>query len=119
MGRFHVRVPDACHRQCAVSNEHSLPVLEAAHIVEWSDTHTNDVTNGILLRAGIHKLFDAASVTIDPDGYRYVVSNRLKEDEDNGKEYYQLHGSRILLPDDQMMRPARQALMAHNSGVFR
>jgi len=106
-------------RQCAVSREHSLPVLEAAHIIEWSDTHTNDVTNGILLRADIHKLFDAGYVTIDPDGCRFVVSRRLKEDYDNGKEYYQLHGLRILLPDDEAMWPDAHCLVSHNTSVFR
>jgi putative restriction endonuclease len=118
-GTFRVEVTDAYHRQCAVSHEHSLPVLEAAHIVEWSDTHTNDVTNGILLRADIHKLFDAGYVTIDPDGYRFVVSKRLKEDYDNGKEYYQLNGSHIVLPDEEAMRPDKRCLVAHNTSVFR
>jgi len=113
-GTFRVEVTDAYHRQCAVSREHSLPVLEAAHIIEWSDTHTNDVTNGILLRADIHKLFDAGYVTIDPDGYRFVVSKRLKEDYDNGKEYYQLHGTRILLPEDPNAWPNKDALRQHN-----
>jgi putative restriction endonuclease len=117
-GAFRVEVTDAYHRQCAVSREHSLPVLEAAHIIEWSDTHTNDVTNGILLRADIHKLFDAGYVTIDPDGYRFVVSKRLKEDYDNGKEYYQLHGSRILLPEDSNAWPSRQALVEHGGHIF-
>jgi putative restriction endonuclease len=113
-GTFRICVTDAYHRQCAVSHEHSLPVLEAAHIVEWSDTHTNDVTNGILLRADIHKLFDAGYVTIDPNDHRFVVSKRLKEDYDNGKEYYQLHGLPILLPDDKGEWPSQVALRQHN-----
>ncbi|MHB8107516.1 MAG: HNH endonuclease [Candidatus Cryosericum sp.] len=117
-GTFRVEVTDAYHRQCAVSREHSLPVLEAAHIQPWADTHTNNVTNGILLRADIHKLFDAGYVTIDPNGYRFVVSKRLKEDYDNGKEYYQLHGTRILLPEDPNAWPSRQALLEHGSHVF-
>ena len=117
-GTFRVEVTDAYHRQCAVSREHSLPVLEAAHIIEWSDTHTNDVTNGILLRADIHKLFDAGYVTIDPDGYRFVVSKRLKEDYDNGKEYYQLHGTRILLPEDSNAWPNEERLKSHNRERF-
>jgi putative restriction endonuclease len=115
-GSFRLQVTDAYHRQCAVSGEHSLPVLDAAHIIEWSDTHTNDITNGILLRADIHKLFDAGYVTVDPEGYRFVVSKRLKEDYDNGKEYYQLHGSPILLPDDERAWPSQVALRQHNRG---
>jgi putative restriction endonuclease len=76
------------------------------------------VTKSILLRADIHKLFDAGYVTIDPDGYRFVVSKRLKEDCDNGKEYYQLHGSRILLPEDPNAWPSRQEFVEHSGHVF-
>ena len=76
------------------------------------------MTNGILLRADIHKLFDAGYVTVDPDGYRFVVSKRLKEDYDNGKEYYQLHGTRILLPEDPIAWPSREALVEHSGHVF-
>ena len=117
-GTFRVEVTDAYHRQCAVSRERSLPVLEAAHIIEWSDTHTNDVTNGILLRADIHKLFDVGYVTIDPDGYRFVVSKRLKEDYDNGKEYYELHGSHILLPENVNAWPDKERIKRHNTERF-
>lgn len=76
------------------------------------------MTNGILLRADIHKLFDAGYVSIDPDGYRFVVSKRLKEDYDNGKEYYQLHGSHILLPEDPNVWPSREALRKHAGSTF-
>jgi len=117
-GTFRIEVTDAYRRQCAVSRERSLPVLEAAHILEWSDTHSNDVTNGILLRADIHKLFDAGYVTVDPDEYRFVVSKRLKEDYDNGKGYYQLQGTHILLPDDLNAWPDKVMLMKHNDLLY-
>jgi putative restriction endonuclease len=118
-GIFRVEVTDAYCWQCAVSREHSLPVLEAAHIVAWANTHENDINNGILLRADIHKLFDAGYVTIDADNYKFVVSKRLKDDFDNGKEYYQLHGTQILLPNDVAKRPDKNSLIAHNTNVFR
>jgi len=38
-GTFRVEVTDAYHRQCAVSREHSLPVLEAARISAGSQCH--------------------------------------------------------------------------------
>lgn len=60
----------------------------------------------------------AGYVTIDPDGYRFVVSKRLKEDYDNGKEYYQLHGSRILLPENVNAWPDKERIKSHNAERF-
>jgi putative restriction endonuclease len=36
-GIFRIQVLDAYDRECAVTGEHSLPVLEAAHIKPYAD----------------------------------------------------------------------------------
>jgi putative restriction endonuclease len=58
------------------------------------------------------------SADVDPDGYRFVISKRLKEDYDNGKVYYQLHGSQILLPEDPRAWPSREGLRKHTDSTF-
>lgn len=58
-GSFRLLVTDAYKRRCAITGENTLPVLEAAHIVPYSQNGTHDVSNGLLLRADFHKLFDA------------------------------------------------------------
>jgi putative restriction endonuclease len=78
-GTFHLSLVDAYGRAGAVSNEHSLPVLEAAHIRPFSDVQTHTLDNGLLLRTDIHRLFDKGYVTVDLD-YKFVVSKRLRED---------------------------------------
>jgi len=47
------------------------------------------------------------------------VSGRLREEFDNGKAYYDLHGKPILLPGDPTLRPSAAALTWHNEHVFR
>jgi hypothetical protein len=42
------------------------------------------------------------------------VSNRLKIDFDNGKEYLLFQDKRILLPDDRKSRPSAEFLRWHN-----
>lgn len=64
---------------CVVTGEHSLPVLEAAHIRPYGAEGTHDVPNGLLLRADIHRLFDAGYVTVTPD-HQFVVSRRLAQE---------------------------------------
>ena len=55
--------------------------------------------NGLLLRRDIHSLFDAGYVTVTPD-FRFEVSRRIKEEFENGRHYYALHGQMINAPEE-------------------
>lgn len=46
--------------------------------------------------------------------YQFEVSRRIKEEFENGRDYYALHGSRIRLPQDIEHRPAVESLIWHN-----
>ena len=117
-GAFRFAVTDAYGRSCAVTTEHSLPVLEAAHIRPYSDNGPHSVANGLLLRTDIHRLFDMGYVTISPDDRRFVVSRHLKDDYENGKAYYAMQG-KIHEPRDAAMRPGREFLEWHATQRYR
>jgi HNH endonuclease len=116
---FRIAVMDAYGRSCAVTTEHSLPVLEAAHIRPYAEEGPHEVANGLLLRTDIHRLFDAGYVTVAPDDLRFQVSRRLKDDYENGRTYYALHGTEIHLPQGQADRPGRGFLEWHAGERFR
>lgn len=116
-GTFRVAVTDAYERACAVTNEHSLPALEAAHIRSYAHAGPHDVPNGILLRADLHRLFDQGYVTVSPQ-LRLEVSARLREDYSNGRSYYPMHGQTLRLPPRAHERPAADFLRWHNERVF-
>lgn len=117
-GIFRVAVTDAYGRACAVTTEHTLPILEAAHIKPFSQEGPHKVSNGLLLRSDIHKLFDCGYVTVTPE-YRFEASRRLKEDFDNGRTYYALHGKQIQVPMFPANRPDPALLAWHNERIFR
>jgi putative restriction endonuclease len=117
-GAFRVAVTDAYKRACAVTHEHSLPVLEAAHIVPYSKGGLHDVRNGLLLRSDLHRLFDLGYVTVTPE-LKVEVSDRLRGDYENGRTYYPLHGGDITTPRQAAWRPDPQLLSWHNENVFR
>jgi putative restriction endonuclease len=117
-GAFRIAVLDAYGGACAVTTEHSLPVLEAAHIRPWGFGGGHVVPNGVPLRRDLHRLFDLGYVTIRPD-LHLAVSGALREDYENGRAYYELEGQRILLPSDPTNRPDRELLDWHSSTVFR
>ena len=117
-GSFRVIVTDAYDRRCAITQEKTLPALDAAHIKPYGEGGEHRVENGILLRSDIHKLFDTGYVTVTTD-HRFEVSNRIKEEFDNGEQYRMLHGHRIHLPTKPEFHPDSEFLTWHNENVFR
>lgn len=117
-GSFRVLVTDAYDRRCAVSSERTLPVLDAAHIKPYSELGEHKVTNGILLRQDIHTLFDKGYLTITPD-LKIEVSRRIREEFENGRDYYKYNGQPMRPPQNWMDRPSRDYLAWHNEIVYR
>jgi putative restriction endonuclease len=111
-------VLDAYGGACAVTTEHSLPVLEAAHIRPWAVGGRHELPNGIPLRRDLHRLFDLGFVTVRPD-HTFAVSPQLREAYANGRTYYELQGRTISLPPEPAARPASDALAWHADTVFR
>lgn len=113
-GTFRVFVTEAYHRSCSITGERTLPVLQAAHIKPVSLEGPNRTDNGLLLRSDLHILFDKGYITVTPD-YRVEVSRRIKEEFNNGREYYPLQGKLIEnLPDRTIDRPSQEFLQWHN-----
>lgn len=116
-GSFRILVTDAYKRTCAMSGSHVLHVLDAAHIKPYTKGGEHAVPNGLLLRQDLHTLFDRGDVTVTPD-YSVEVSQRIKEEFNNGKEYYAMHGTRLAVPGAMAFRPDPELLEWHNESVF-
>jgi putative restriction endonuclease len=117
-GIFRIMITDAYERHCAVSGEKVLPVLDAAHIRPYAKEGTHKLNNGILLRSDLHTLFDRGYVTVTPD-HRFEVSKHIKEDYENGHDYYALHGREIFVPKKIVLQPAGENLAWHNEKVYK
>jgi putative restriction endonuclease len=118
-GAFRLRLMRAYDGQCAITGEHTGPVLDAAHIQPYLGPRNNHVQNGILLTKEFHALFDEGYVAVTPD-YDVRVSERLRADWRNGRRYYPYDGQRLLhLPEEPALRPSRDALAWHLEHVFK
>ena len=118
-GAFRILVTDAYQKNCAISGEKALPVLQAAHIKPFNEQGPNSINNGILLRSDLHILFDRGYITITPD-YKVEVSKRIKLEFNNGKNYYAFHGKELLtLPKLIQERPSSDFLVWHNENIFK
>lgn len=117
-GAFRVLVTEAYQGRCAITGEHTLPVLEAAHIKPYAELGPHLVSNGILMRSDLHKLFDTGYITITED-LRLEVSARIKEEYNNGKAYYAMAGQRLLVTPELMRDlPNKEFLRWHNEKVY-
>lgn len=116
-GAFRVSVTDVYGRRCAVTGEKTLPILDAAHIRPFGQGGEHEISNGLLLRTDIHRLFDLGYVTVSTKGC-FEVGRRLKDDFENGRHYYEMHGKQILMPSKSDQRPRRDALEWHQTNKF-
>lgn len=100
----------AYNNACVITGCKVLDILEAAHIYPYKGQSTNVVTNGLLLRADIHTLFDLRLIAIDPETMTVLVSPELL-----ASEYAMLAGKTILSPENESERASVDALNWHRS----
>lgn len=117
-GSFRVLVTDAYERRCALTGERTLPALDATHIKPYSENGLHLVRNGILLRRDLHALFDKGYITVTPSMH-VEVSRRIKEEFENGRDYYRHHGNVMRLPANPVDQPSPEFLEWHNTNIYR
>ncbi|NDC42608.1 MAG: HNH endonuclease, partial [Chitinophagia bacterium] len=117
-GAFRVMLIDRYERRCAISGEKTLPVLEAAHIKPYADNGPNATNNGLLLRSDLHKLFDDGYLTIT-EKMSIKVSRRIKEEFENGKDYYKFDDMPLRLPKNTNDIPRQDFVSWHNENIYR
>jgi hypothetical protein len=91
---FRNHVLDTYGGTCCVTGCTIAPTLEAAHIDPYNGPPTHHPANGLLLRADLHKLFDARLLAIDPK--RLTVW--IHPDVEANRDYAALQGRPIALP---------------------
>jgi putative restriction endonuclease len=117
-GLFRILVTDVYQRRCAITGERTLPVLDAAHIKPYPIVQRHEISNGLLMRSDLHRLFDGGYLTVDPKDRKILVSKRIKEEFENGREYYGLEGRIIREPLEAWTRPSQENLEFHAHNVF-
>lgn len=114
-----VLVTEAYGRRCAITGEKTLPVLEAAHVQPYASGGPHEVSNGLLLRSGLHRLYDQGYIAVDPEDRRLLVSGRIREEFQNGRHYYALEGQRIADPQGTFAPVTHERLLYHAQHVYR
>lgn len=103
--KFRQSLLEAYSGKCAITNFDAEAALEAAHIIPYIETENNELSNGLLLRADLHTLFDLNLITIDPETLKVYIHPTLQK-----TEYRTLEGKELRVPKDEMCRPNKQFL---------
>jgi putative restriction endonuclease len=77
-----------------------------------------ELDNGLLLRSGVHVMFDHGYVGVG-SSYRLRVSPRLRSEFGNGDFFYAKAGEVIALPGRRADRPDPDLLRWHLGTVFK
>lgn len=90
---------------CAITGCNAEEALEAAHIYSNAKTGINHPSNGLLLRADIHTLFDLKLIAIEPETMTVYIASKLRS-----TCYGELHGNFCNFPIDKTYLPNKEAL---------
>jgi putative restriction endonuclease len=111
-GSFRLMVTEAYRFRCPVTGDRVLPALEAAHIRPYAQGGRHAVSNGLLLRSDLHRLFDRGYLSVTPD-LKVEISPRIREEFNNGREYYAFDGADLQPPERSVDHPDADALAWH------
>lgn len=104
--RFRKQLLANYNGKCAISGCNVESVLQAAHISPYRGPDTNHASNGILLRADLHTLFDLGLITVTPDRHQVLVSGELRD-----SIYYRFHHKPIKEPKNKISNAALEEHM--------
>jgi putative restriction endonuclease len=99
--------------RCAITDCEIDDVLEAAHISPYSGRSSDQVCNGLLLRADVHTLFDCGLLAFDPMNRQVVLADKLRK-----SDYAHLAGRILREPCHPSEQPSPLSL-AQRFGVMK
>lgn len=119
---FKREIPKIYNNTCCISGMRidatvNVSMIDACHIVPFSVSYDDTVSNGIALCPNLHRAFDRGLIGIN-ENYKVVVSALFKED----KTSYSIRafeGREINLPTIKYYSPLMENLYWHMKNVFK
>jgi putative restriction endonuclease len=119
---FKREIPKIYNNTCCISGMRidatvNVSMIDACHIVPFSESYDDTVTNGIALCPNLHRAFDRGLIGID-ENYRVLVSKSFKEDTTSyGIRAFE--GKEIQLPKLKTYYPLKENFCWHKNNVFK
>jgi putative restriction endonuclease len=91
--------------------------VDACHIIPFTETRDDSISNGIALNPTIHRLFDKGLVSVDDD-YHILISEAFEESFESLHRIKDLKGKKIVLPFGVSHYPSLEKLERHREKVY-
>lgn len=120
-GIFKKEIPRIYNHQCCISGMKiqttiNAQMVDACHIIPFSMSNDDTISNGICLSPNLHRAFDRGLITINED---YIVKISPSVNESNSPYgIIQFAGKRIHLPQELKLYPSTQNLNLHRKECF-
>jgi len=92
-------------------------VVEAAHVVPWSQSHDDHPTNGMCLCRLCHWSFDEGLMSVGR-AYEVLVSNRVRMDDNIPAHILPLADRKIFTPEETRFWPSQDNLQKHYRTIY-
>lgn len=119
---FKREIPKIYNQTCCMSGLRidsviNISMIDACHIIPFSESYNDTIRNGIALCPNLHRAFDRGLISIDTN-YKIVVSTKFSE---SNCDYAikQLNGKKIMLPLQQNYHPSIENIKWHNYNIFK
>ena len=118
---FKKQVPKVYSYRCCISGMKleagfNVQMVDACHIMPFSISRNDTISNGISLAPNLHRAFDRGLITITSN-YRVRISRAFKEN-DTPFSLGQFDDGMLLLPDHSKDYPSVENLVWHNRERF-
>lgn len=118
---FKREVPKIYNFTCCISGMKidatiNVSMIDACHIIPFSESYNDTITNGIALCPNLHRAFDRGLITID-NNYKVLVSKSFRE-EDSNYSIHKFESKEILLPNLKNYYPLKENFEWHKKNIF-
>lgn len=122
-GLFKKLIPKAYNSTCSFTGMKLTSIyghhfIDACHIIPFSLTHNDQISNGIALCPNMHRAFDRGLLSVD-ENYKILVSPAIIEDAEHVYSITKLEGKQIHLPSGERYYPAQDNLKWHRENIFK
>jgi len=120
-GLFKREIPKIYNNTCAISGMKidaitNASMVDACHIVPFSDGYDDTLTNGIALCPNLHRAFDRGLISIS-DNFEVILNSNFTENQ-SVYNISQFEGKQISLPINPIFHPALENLRQHRNRFY-
>lgn len=123
-GVFKREIPKIYNNTCCITGMRidstiNISMIDACHIIPFSASYDDTITNGIALCPNLHRAFDRGLISIN-ENYEVIISgSRIFKEETSDYGIRKFEGKQILLPDKAEYSPSQHNLSWHNKYCYK